>query len=114
MSAGTYNFTIEQGTTFTRTLTLTSGGVAMNLTGYVARLQARKSVADSTKVIDLAVGSGITITPATGVIVWTLTAAQTAALDFGVIVYDFEIESAAGVVTRVLEGTVTLTKEATR
>ena len=114
MSAGIYNFTIEQGTTFTRTLTLTSSGVVMNLTGYTARLQARKSATDSTKIIDLTVGHGIMITHAAGVIVWSLTDAQTAAFNFGRIVYDFEIESPAGTVIRILEGTITLSKEVTR
>ena len=34
MAAGTYNFTLEQGTTFSRLLTLKENDSVMNLTGY--------------------------------------------------------------------------------
>ena len=43
MSAGTYNFTIEQGTTFSRVLTLQENGSAMNLTGYSVASQMRST-----------------------------------------------------------------------
>ena len=50
MAAGTYNFTIEQGTTFNRVLTLQENGSAMNLTGYSVASQIR-STHDSSTVV---------------------------------------------------------------
>ena len=41
-------------------------------------------------------------------------ATQSAALDFNSAVYDLEIVSPAGVVTRLVQGTVTLSREVTR
>ena len=116
MAAAVYNFTIEQGASFTRTLTLTDEhGDLIDLAGYTARLQARDSVLLDTTVFELTVANGgIVITPAAGRIVWTRTPAQTAAMAFDAAVYDFEMESPAGVVTRLLRGRVILDMETTR
>ena len=39
MAAGSYNFTLEQGTTFSREITVQESGSAMSLTGYTGRMQ---------------------------------------------------------------------------
>ena len=45
MAAGIYNFTIEQGATFTKNFTwLDSNNAAVNLTGWSARIQCRASI----------------------------------------------------------------------
>jgi len=110
--AANYDITIEQGATFTFTVTVT----ALNLTGYSARMQGRTTHASADKVINLTSGSGITITPATdSVIMITISAAITAAMaapSYGV--YDLEIESVSSVVTRLLQGTYQVTPEVTR
>jgi hypothetical protein len=110
--AANYDITIEQGATFTFSVTVT----ALNLTGYSARMQGRTTHASADKVINLTSGSGITITPATdSVILITMSAAVTAAIaapSYGV--YDLEIESGSGVVTRLLQGTYQVTPEVTR
>ena len=51
MAAGTYNFTIEQGTTFSRVLTLQENGSAMNLTGYSVASQMRSTHDSSSTVV---------------------------------------------------------------
>jgi hypothetical protein len=56
----------------------------------------------------------LTLGGAAGTIVITLTATQTAALTAGNYVYDLELVSGAGVVTRLVQGNVTVTAEITR
>ena len=48
MAAGTYNFTLEQGSTFSRQITVQENGTALNLTGYTARMQMRSTHDSST------------------------------------------------------------------
>ena len=111
MSAGTYNFTIEQGTTFSRVLTLQENGSAMNLTGYSVASQMR-STHDSSTVV--ATFSGSVTNASSGQLTLSLTNSQTSAIDEAIYVYDVEITSGAGAVTRILEGNITVTPEVTR
>ena len=111
MSAGTYNFTIEQGTTFSRVLTLQENGSAMNLTGYSVASQMR-STHDSSSIV--ATFSGSVTNASSGQITLSLTNSQTSAIEEGIYVYDVEITSGAGSVTRILEGNITVTPEVTR
>ena len=111
MSAGTYNFTFEQGATFSRQLTVQDNGSAMDLTNYSARMQLRSSV-DSTT-IALTVTCAIT-NASSGILTVSNTATQTMGVDAGIYVYDLEIESSAGVVTRLMQGTATITANVTR
>ena len=112
MAAGKYNFTLEQGATFSREITVQDSGSAMNLTGYTPRMQMR-STHDSSSI---ALTFTCTIaSPATaGKINLIATATQTTAIEEAIYVYDLEIESSAGSVTRILEGQVTVTPEVTR
>ena len=111
MSAGTYNFTIEQGTTFSRVLTLQENGSAMNLTGYSVASQMR-STHDSSSIV--ATFSGSVTNASSGQLTLSLTNSQTSAIEEAIYVYDVEITSGAGSVTRILEGNVTVTPEVTR
>ena len=111
MSAGTYNFTIEQGTTFSRVLTLQENSSAMNLTGYSVASQMR-STHDSSTVV--ATFSGSVTNASSGQLTLSLTNSQTSAIEEAIYVYDVEITSGAGAVTRILEGNVTVTPEVTR
>jgi len=117
MSAAQHDFLIEQGATFKTTLTYTDNtGTAIDLTGYSARMQARANVSDVSPVINLSVGSGIAFTnPTSGQFDIEMTASETAALNAGqVLKYDLELESPAGVVIRLLRGTITVDAEVTR
>jgi hypothetical protein len=111
MSAGTYNFTIEQGTTFSRVLTLQENGSAMNLTGYSVASQMR-STHDSSSIA--ATITGTVSNASSGQITLSLTNTQTSAIEEAIYVYDVEITSGAGSVTRILEGNITVTPEVTR
>ena len=111
MAAGTYNFIIDQGATFTRQLTVKENGSAMNLTGYsVASLM--RSTHDSSTVVGT---FACTISNASGgIITMSMTASATGAIEEAIYVYDLEIASGSGTVTRLLEGEVTVNPEVTR
>ena len=111
MSAGSYNFTLEQGATLDRTVTVQESGSAMNLTGYTPRMQVRETH-DSTSIL-LAVTCSIS-NASGGIIRLQASATTTAGIEEGIYVYDLEIESSTGVVTRLLQGNVTVTPEVTR
>mgnify|MGYP001459342128 CR=1 FL=1 len=111
MSAGTYNFIIDQGATFTRQLTVKDDGSAMNLTGYSVASKMR-STHDSSTVVGTFT---CTISNATGgVITMSMNNSTTAAIEEGIYVYDLEMTSGSGSVTRLMEGRITVNPEVTR
>jgi hypothetical protein len=111
MAAGTYNFTLDQGSTFSRQLTVEDNNTAMDLSGYTGRMQMRSTHDSST----IALSFTVTIANAAqGKLNITASATSTAALTQGIYVYDLEIESSAGTVTRLMEGNITVTPEVTR
>jgi hypothetical protein len=116
MAAGLYNFTIEQGTTVAIDFAYqTAAGVAIPLTGYTARMQARETISSPVAVIDATTSNGqLSVDGAGGIVSLALSATVTAALDFRTAAYDLEIVSGAGVVTRLVQGTITLSREVTR
>jgi hypothetical protein len=85
-----------------------------SLTGYVARLSIRRAVEDAAAVLALTStpSAGLTLTAATGTVAIALTAAQTAGLS-GTYVYDLEVESSGGVVTRLMQGRVHVSPQVT-
>ena len=111
MAAGTYNFIIDQGATFTRQLTVKEDGSAMDLTGYSVASKFR-STHDSSTVVGTFTCS---ISNASGgIITMAMTASTTADIEEGIYVYDLEITSSSGTVTRLLQGEVTVNPEVTR
>jgi hypothetical protein len=112
--AGQYNFTIEQGATFNLLMTWRIDNVAVNLTGYIARLQARIDVDETDTILSLTTGAGITLGGAAGTISLDQTATQTALLPKGEYVYDLELQSSGGIVTRLLQGELNISAEVTR
>lgn len=125
MAAKTLNITIEQGATFTRQFgwynpiagtTEPDLDSPVVITGYTARMQLRTTYAASTYVLSLtsSPAAGITITGASGLVDVTITDEQTTVIEARDYVYDLELESPGGVVTRLVEGTATVTPEVTR
>jgi NADH:ubiquinone oxidoreductase subunit F (NADH-binding) len=116
MSATNYNTTIDQGADWYINFTYQdSTGTAINLTGYSAALQVRSEPTSTTAVLSLSTpSSGITITGATGLVAVHATAAQTGAILAGNYVYDLEITSASSIVTRLVQGTITVSPQVTR
>ena len=105
------NLTVDQGATFNAQIDITDdSGIAQNITGYSVAGQIRKTYDSTTFTAFSASVSNAT----GGTITISLTATQTNALAAGRYVYDVEITSGGGVVTRVLEGQVEVTPGVTR
>jgi hypothetical protein len=112
-----YKLDIQQGATLSLTATWTdSTGAAVNLTGYTARMQVRSAYDATTTILSLTSGAGdITLGGSAGTIAITASATVTAALTAPWTgVYDLELVSGGGVVTRLLEGPATVSPEVTR
>ena len=113
MPAAYWKITIEQGATWTTTLTLAD----RDLTGCTARMQIRETAPSPSPLLSLtsSPAAGIVITPGPpGIIAVTITAAQTTALTWKTGVYDLELVSAGGIVERLLKGDVVVDPEVTR
>lgn len=115
MTAGLYNFTIDQGSNWNlNVIYKDENGAVINLTGYTAAMQLRQNYNSDAADLTLTTSNGgIVITGAQGKLVLAATAAQTGALESGNYVYDLEITS-GGVVTRILQGQITVAGEVTR
>jgi hypothetical protein len=117
MSAvASHDLTIPAGATYSQTLNWKTGSPAafVNTTNFTARMQLRTSYSAASASLELTTANGrISLTNA-GVITLSLTATETAALAAGRYVYDLEMVSSGGQVTRLLEGVVTVSPEVTR
>jgi hypothetical protein len=121
MPAAEYDLTIEQGTTFTRTLTLADAeGVATDLTGCTAAGKIRKKYSSTSAAATFTVAFAADRT--TGELTFSLSAAQTAAIEAGEsvdsansqYVWDLEMTWADSTVDRILQGKVSISPEATK
>ena len=105
------NIFIDQGATFTTTVTVTdANGDAVNLSGYSVAAQIRKSHLSSTSTAFTASISNASA----GEITISLTDSQTTSLEAGRYVYDVLITASGGTKTRVVEGQVTVNPSVTR
>lgn len=110
------DLTIAQGATYSQVINWKTGSPAafVNTAGYTARMQLRTSYSAASVTLELTTtNSRISLTNA-GVITLSLTATETAALTAGRYVFDLELVSSGGQVTRLLEGICTVTPEVTR
>ena len=115
MAATTYDILVEQGATFSQVITYKEAGVAVNLTGYTARMQVRSTLESATTVVELTTANGrIALGGTAGTISLTISATDTAALTSGRGVYDLELVSGSGIVTRLLQGVATISRNVTR
>jgi hypothetical protein len=102
---------IEQGATFNTTINVEdTAGTAINLYGYTANSMMRKSYYSSSATV---ITSTVTGT-ANGEVTLSVSAANTAGLTPGRYVYDVIITSPTSIVTRVVEGIVTVLPSVTR
>ena len=109
--AGNLDLTIEQGATFSRTITIKDdSNVAVNITSDTFAGQIRKRPQSGS----VEASFTFTVTDgANGEVTATISATDTAAMDTGDFVYDIEWTSGS-TVTRLLEGTASVTAEVTR
>lgn len=131
MIAGVYNITIEQGSTFGRLIAIEQPDLVtdptgqtfenFDLSGFTARMHIRRTIDTATPMITLTTENGrIAINPniagaptKNNEISLMITAADTATITTSG-VYDLEIVSAGGTVSKVIRGDVTLIPEVTR
>jgi hypothetical protein len=124
MIAGNYNMLCQQGASFARIIALEQPRTPTEenpdeyevypLTNHTARMQVRRTIESTTPMITLTTENGrITLNGAAGLISLNISAADTADLTSSG-VYDLEIISSGGLVSRVIQGTFTLSLEVTR
>lgn len=117
MQAGIHNILIEQGAHFELPIQWKVDTVPVDLTGYSARMQIRENF-DSlliTASLTSVVGGGIEFTdPEEGKLLVTIpgTLSQNFTLKTGV--YDLELVAPSGKITRLLQGTYSLSPEVTK
>lgn len=127
MSAGTYNFTIEQGTTVDFEIQYTDiNDSPINLTGYSGRMQIKSGFANDKPITYTSLsssrypdGTGLNFSGSSGTnplssgsIGIYISAVSSSAYTFAKAKYDLELVSGS-TVTRILEGVITLSKEVT-
>jgi hypothetical protein len=112
--AGTYDITAEEGATWSEVWTwLDVNGLPVNLTGYSAAMDWRTPAGGPGLSFSTALGN-IALGGAQGTITPTASAAQTAALPAGLLLYDLFLTSPGGVVTRLLAGNVKVVAKVTQ
>tara|TARA_B100001939_G_C16933033_1_gene614760 strand:+ start:587 stop:919 length:333 start_codon:yes stop_codon:yes gene_type:complete len=105
------NIFIDQGTDFSVTVDVTdANGSPLNLSGYTAASQIRKSYASSSASATFTTS----ISESSGQVTMSLTDTQTSGLAAGRYLYDLNITSSASVTSRVVEGQVIVTPGVTR
>lgn len=122
MASDTYDLTIDQGADWFWTVRWKVGSSQRTATpkdvnGYTARMQIRKTYrAPNPPMLSITSdpNDGITIDGDAGTFTVRITSTQTADLDPGKSVYDFEVIDPEGVVTKIARGTVTVIPEVTR
>ena len=109
MAAGTYNITIEQGTTWSIQLQVDQpSGTDVDLTNYTFDAKIAKSYYDESPVSM----TTALVNATEGSFTLTLSAAQTSALDSNSkYIWDVDMTSPGGVVTRLLQGRATVSPE---
>ncbi len=111
MAAGKFNITIEQGATFSKTLTIKdANGDAINLTGKTFASKLRRKPTDATAA---ATFTFTVVNAAAGQVRWSMSATTTAGLIPEYHYYDLEMTDGA-TVTRLMEGTAFVKFEVTK
>jgi hypothetical protein len=104
------NLKIDQGTDFSTSITLTDDdGTALNLSGYTGAGQIRKYYTSTT-----AVNFDVVVTANTGTVTLELSSNTSNSMNSGRYVYDIELTDTSGIVSRIMEGIVTITPGVTR
>lgn len=116
MAAATYDILIEQGATFQLNLVYKdSAGVPIDVSGYTARMQVRRTYDAPTALLNLTTENGaITLGGVAGTLVVEAAEALTTGLPAKPAVYDLELISPAGVVVRLIRGAATISPEVTK
>ena len=108
--SGKYNIVAEQGATFNLNFRVETNGTAWNLTSYTFAMQVRRSTSATTTLLNI---TSATMT-SVGHVTATASATTMSGVPAGRWVYDIELTSSGGEVTRILEGRFIVTAEVTQ
>lgn len=115
MAAVKLDLVVEQGVTYEKDLLWQDEfGVAIDLTGYTARMQIRHKVESQSVLVSLLDTAGIALGGAAGTIGIEISSDVTDVIQHRDGVYDLELVAPDGKVTRLIEGKVTFVKGVTR
>ena len=116
-TAGPVHFEIPCFSEFAVTMTwytTSAKSATVDLSNYTAAMDIRRKQSDSSALIALTSGSGITLGGSAGTIDIALTDTQTAAITPGPGVWDLELIDSSGSNLRLVEGTCEFTPSVTR
>jgi hypothetical protein len=108
--SGKYNIVAEQGATFNLNFRVETNGTPWNLTGYTFAMQVRRSTSATTTLLNLTTATMTSV----GHVTATVNATTMSGVPAGRWVYDIELTSSGGEVTRILEGRFIVTPEVTQ
>lgn len=124
VAAGRYDILFERGADFERLITVVEGGSPLDLTGYDARMQVRRSHVEDDVIIELTIANGrITFpVPTAGQIRLSVPGADHATAGVGGVllpptfdgVHDLELVTPGGGITRLIQGAFMISPEVTR
>jgi hypothetical protein len=104
------NIIIDQGTDYEVTINVRDANTtAISLTGFVGHAQLRKYYTSSEKY-----NFGVAVSANTGEVTLTMSAANTACIAAGRYVYDCILTSNTNIVSRIVEGIVTINPRVSR
>lgn len=104
--------TVDQGTNYESTLDLVADdGTAINVTNYIFSGQIRKSYYSNNATASFTISVA---NAANGNVIISLNAATTTNIKAGRYLYDVKMTDTANVVTRVVEGIITITPQVTK
>jgi hypothetical protein len=115
-TVGQYDMVAPVGATFQRAVVWRAQNKdPIDITGYDCVLSIKRKKTDQVALLTLTStpAAGIAIGGTDGTVGITITAAQTEALGVGTFVYDLELDDGSGVITRLIEGTVEVTRGVT-
>ena len=106
---------LDQGATFEHLLTWTTNeGAPIDLTGYTARMQVRPKAGSDDLIFDLTTeNGGITLGDVAGTITIAISATDSTAVIVRKGVYDLELCSSSGFITRLVQGKLVIDPEVT-
>ncbi len=108
--SGKYNIVAEQGATFNLNFRVETDGTPWNLTGYTFAMQVRRSTNNANTLLNITTATMTSV----GHVSATVNATTMSNVPAGRWVYDIELTSSGGQVTRILEGRFIVTAEVTQ
>lgn len=103
------NLNIDQGADWETVITLKEDGASLDLQGYTGAGQIRRYYTSST-----AINMGVALSIPDGTVTLTLDSATTNSMEPGRYVYDVELTNDLGLVSRIIEGILTVNPGVTK